>query len=151
MWLTASWSRIKLQTGNKNETWRAWFVMSKMTKISFKNSQPQIVFEVLGIWPPRLFLCPPAASVRRWHKSVGVVRTCVCLYVHLSVDQVKIFVQGRISRPINGSKLRFHMRINLYQTSRNIQPWPKDLYFMVHLLWTLARLSWLTFLSKVES
>ena len=41
-----------------------------------------------------------------------------------------MFVQDRISRPINGSKLIFHIRINLYETSRNIQePWPPDLYF----------------------
>ena len=44
-----------------------------------------------------------------------------CPYVRTSVDQVKIFVQGRISRPINGSKLIFHMRMYLYETSRNIQ------------------------------
>ena len=48
-----------------------------------------------------------------------------CPYVHKSVrpsvDQVKSFVHGRISRPINGSKLIFHMRMYLYQTSRNIQ------------------------------
>ena len=31
------------------------------------------------------------------------------------MDQVKIFVQGRISRPINGSKLIFHMRMYLYE------------------------------------
>ena len=42
-----------------------------------------------------------------------------------SVDQVNIFVQGRISRPINGSKLIFHMSMYLFETSRNIQePWP---------------------------
>ena len=35
--------------------------------------------------------------------------------------KVKIFVQGRISRPINGSKLIFHMRMYLYENSRNIQ------------------------------
>ena len=64
----------------------------------------------------------------------------------------KIFVQGRISRPINGSKLIFHIRIYLYETSRNIQePWPHDLYFMVLWLQTLTRLSRLRFLSKVES
>ena len=68
------------------------------------------------------------------------------------IFKVKVFVQGRISRPANGSKLIFHMRIYLYETSRNIQePWPPDLYFMVHWLWTLARLSRLRFLSKVVS
>ena len=48
-----------------------------------------------------------------------------CRYVHpyvrTTVDQVKIFVQGRISRPINGSKLIFRMRMYLYETSRKIQ------------------------------
>ena len=34
--------------------------------------------------------------------------------------QVKFFVQGRISRPINRSKLIFHMRMYRYETSRNI-------------------------------
>ena len=33
-----------------------------------------------------------------------------CPYIHPSKDQVKIFVQGRISSPTNGSKLIFHMR-----------------------------------------
>ena len=78
----------------------------------------------------------------------------VCTGVGPSKDQdlVKIFVQGRISRPINGSKLIFHMRLHLYETSRNIQaPWPHDLYFMVHWLWTLARLPKWRFWSTVES
>ena len=79
-----------------------------------------------------IFLCshglgPPGTL------SVGVVRTSV----RLSEDQVKIFVQGRISRPSNGSKLIFHMRMYLYETSRNIQePWHHDLYFTVNWLWT---------------
>ena len=37
------------------------------------------------------------------------------------VMQVKIFVQGRILSSTNGSKLVFHMRMYLYETSRNIQ------------------------------
>ena len=37
------------------------------------------------------------------------------------VIKVKIFVQGRLSRPINGSKFIFHMNMYLYKTSRNIQ------------------------------
>ena len=37
------------------------------------------------------------------------------------IIKVKIFVQGRILRPINGSKLMFHMRVYLYETSRNKQ------------------------------
>ena len=80
------------------------------------------------------------------------VRACLHAYVRSSVDQFKIFVQGRISRPISGSKLIFHMRTYLYETSRTRQePWPHDLYFTVHWLRTLARLSRLRFLSKVES
>ena len=47
--------------------------------------------------------------------------TYVRAYVHPSVDQVKVFVQGRISRTINDSKLIFHMRMYLYETSRNMQ------------------------------
>ena len=47
------------------------------------------------------------------------------------ITKVKIFVQGRIS--INGCKFIFHMRMYLYETSRNIQEtWPHDLYFTVH-------------------
>ena len=44
-----------------------------------------------------------------------------CRYVGLSVDQVEIFVHGRISRHINGSKLIFRIRMYLYETSRNMQ------------------------------
>ena len=91
----------------------------------------------------------PTATARRGHTAFSL---SVCTSVRLSIDQVKIFVQGRISRPINGSKLIFHMRVYLYETSRNIQePWPHDLYFTVHWLRTLARWSRLRFLSKVES
>ena len=54
------------------------------------------------------------------------------------ITKVKIFVQGRIS--INGCKFIFHMRMYLYETSRNIQEtWPHDLYFTVHWLRTLAK------------
>ena len=87
-------------------------------------------------------------------KLIFHMRVCLCLERSgcPSIDHVKIFVQGRISRPINGSKLIFHMRMYLYDTSRNIQePWPHDLYFTVHWLRTLTRLSRLRFLSKVES
>ena len=52
----------------------------------------------------------PVASACWGHRAFG-----------LSIDQVKIFVQGRISRPINGSKLIFHISMYLYETSRNIQ------------------------------
>ena len=37
------------------------------------------------------------------------------------IIKVKIVVQGRILRPINGSKLIFHIRMYLYESSRNIQ------------------------------
>ena len=68
------------------------------------------------------------------------------------IIKVKIFGQGRISRPINGRKLIFHVRIYLYETSWIIQePWPPDLYFTIHWHQTLARLSRLRFLAKVES
>ena len=114
-----------------------------------------------------LFLCVffnnSAPFYAPWPRPAGGIERSGCPYVRTYVrpvrrsicpseDQVKIFGQGRISRPINGSKLIFHMRMYLYETSRNIQkPWPHDLYFMVHWLWTLARLSRLGFLSKVES
>ena len=66
-------------------------------------------------------------------RPAGVIECLGCLYVCPYVDQVNIFVQGRISRPINSCKLIFHMRMYLYETSRNIQgPWPSDLYFTVH-------------------
>ena len=47
-------------------------------------------------------------------------------YISRSTDfgqiiKIKTFVQGRISRPSNGSKLIFHMRMYRYETSRNIQ------------------------------
>ena len=41
------------------------------------------------------------------------------------ITKIKIFVQGRILSITNGSKLIFHMKMCLYETSRNIQePWP---------------------------
>ena len=49
------------------------------------------------------------------------IERLVCPYFHPSVGQVKTFVQGRVSRPINGSKLIFYMRMYLHETSRNIQ------------------------------
>ena len=95
------------------------------------------------------FLCP-----HRLGPPEGIERSCPCVRpsIHPPKDQVKIFGQGRISSSINGRKLIFHMRIYLCQTSRNIQnPWAPDLYFTVNWLRTLARLSRLRFLSKVES
>ena len=53
------------------------------------------------------FLCPHGLDHRAFRLS------CIWLYIRPSVDQVNIFVQGRISRPINGSKLIFHMRMYL--------------------------------------
>ena len=54
----------------------------------------------------------PAAPTRQGieRSSCLCVRACVRSCVRPSVGQVKIFVKGRISRPINGSKLIFHMR-----------------------------------------
>ena len=37
------------------------------------------------------------------------------------IIKVEIFVQGRFSRPFNGSKLILHMRVYLCEVSRNIQ------------------------------
>ena len=54
-------------------------------------------------------------------RPAGGIECLGCPYVHMSIDQVKIFVQHRISRPVNGSKLIFHLRLYLYETSRNIQ------------------------------
>ena len=70
----------------------------------------------------KLFLClsglglPGALSIR-------IVRTCV----RPTEDQVKIFGPDRISRPINGSKLIFHMRIYLWEEqeyTRAMTSWP---------------------------
>ena len=47
------------------------------------------------------------------------------------IIKVRIFVQGRISRPINGSKLIFRMNMYLYETRGIYEPWPPDLYFTV--------------------
>ena len=64
-------------------------------------------------------LYAPAASACRGHRAFGLF---VRAYVRpLSEDQVKIFGQGRISRPIDGSKLIFRMRIYHYETNMNIQ------------------------------
>ena len=58
-------------------------------------------------------------------RPTGRMERSGCPYVRPSVcpseDQVKIFVKGRISVPINGSKFIFHMRMYLYETNRNIQ------------------------------
>ena len=106
--------------------------------LSFEYKYKENRFKVVVFYVP----APRPSGV---HRPFG-------LSVRPYVDRVNIFVQGRISRPINGSKFIFNMSMYLYETSRNIQkPWPHDLYFMVHWLRTLARLSRLRFLSKVES
>ena len=93
-----------------------------------------------------IFLCPHGLSPPGT-LSVGVVRTSV----HLSEDQVKIFVQGRISRPSNGSKLIFHMRMYLYETAGIYKSHDIMTYISRSTDFGLARLSRLRFLSKVES
>ena len=45
------------------------------------------------------------------------------------IIKVKFFVQDRILSSTNGSKLIFHMRMYLYETSRSKQePWPHDIF-----------------------
>ena len=67
------------------------------------------------------FLChcslsPPGASGIRVFRT-SVRRPGSVLYFK-DIIQVKIFVQGRISRSINGSKLIFHMSLYLYGTKK---------------------------------
>ena len=64
---------------------------------------------------------PAGVFIPLWPRPAGAIERSGCPYVRNSVDQVNIFIQGRISRPINGSKLRFHIRMYLYETSRNMQ------------------------------
>ena len=118
----------------------------------------------------KLFLCPSGLGLLG-ALSIRVVHTCVRptedqvkifgpgrisrpingskLIFHMweepTEDQVKIFGPGRISRPVSGSKLIFHTWLYFYEMSRNLQePWPCDLYFMVH--WFRLR-----FLAQVDS
>ena len=58
----------------------------------------------------------PAASARRGQRAFGLSE---CAHVRPSEDQVQIFVQCRISRPINGSKLIFHTRMYLIYKSHD--------------------------------
>ena len=51
----------------------------------------------IGVMPP-------------WPWSAGGIERSGCSYVRPSIAQVKIFVQGRISRTINGRKLIFEPR-----------------------------------------
>ena len=107
----------------------------------YKNPLYQSYFMLfMPLWPR------PARGVGC--SGYPYIRTSVCP----SIWRPEIFGQSRISRFINGSKLIFQMRIYPYETSTNTQePWPLDLYFMVHWLRTLARLSRLRCLAKVES
>ena len=61
-------------------------------------------------------------------RPAGVIEHLGFPYVHTSVHasvspetRLRFLCQDRISRPIDGMKLIFHMRIYLYETSRNIQ------------------------------
>ena len=68
-----------------------------------------------------ILLINPAFLAASFLFPAGGIERSGCAYVRPSVDQVKFFVQDRISRPINGSKFIFYMRMYLYETSRNIQ------------------------------
>ena len=54
-------------------------------------------------------------------RPAGGIERLGCPYMHTSVGKVNIFVQGRILRLINGSKVIFHMDMYLYETNRNVQ------------------------------
>ena len=67
----------------------------------------------------------PAALGMLGHRAFG-------LSICPSIDQVKIFAQGRISRSINGRELIFYnMRMYLYETSRNIQKSSRSLIWVM--------------------
>ena len=106
-------------TGEK-DTHTFYYIHSIM-----KISTEVILLKIRVFMPPR-------------PRPAGGIERLGCPYARTSlrtssVDQVKCFVQGRISRPINASKLIFHMRMYLHETSRNIQePWHHDLNFTVH-------------------
>ena len=90
----------------------------QMTSLALHHLQALVWYFTFDV-----FLCP-AVSACREPRAFGLF---VRMYLCTSEDQVKIFGQGKISRPINDNKLIFHMRIYLYETSRNIQePWPHD-------------------------
>ena len=95
--------------------------------------------------PPFSFLFMPSRP-----QPAGGIERSSCVYVRTSIDHVKIFVQGRISRPINGSKLIFHMRVCISMKPAGIYK-THNLYFTVHWLQTLAILSRLRFLSNMVS
>ena len=60
-------------------------------------------------------------------RPAGIYKGYVIMsYISRSTDfgqiiKVKLFVQGRISRSVNGSKLIFHVRMYLFETSRSTQ------------------------------
>ena len=65
-----------------------------------------------------ILICPTAYACRG-HRAFGLSIRSVRTSVRPSVERVKIFVQGRISRSINGSELIFHvMRMYLFEISR---------------------------------
>ena len=78
MGVTILWSPIGRVTGN--------------TQLLILTECGLIMY--IGVMPPR-----------PW--SAGCIERSGCPYVRPSVAQVKIFVQGRISRTINGRKLIF--------------------------------------------
>ena len=134
-----------------------WFAILKSNLKSLFNISPIAsenfsIFNISQIasenFSTHFFIMPPRP------RPAGGIERSGCPYVHTSI-RMSVHPYTRltwISRPINGSKLIFHLSMYLYETSRNIQePWPHDLYFTIHWLRTLSRLSRLRFLSKVES
>ena len=70
----------------------------------------------------KIFMPPrPRPAGGKERSDCPCVRTSERAYVSPSVDKVKIFVQDRILSSTNGSKFIFHIRMYLYETSRNIQ------------------------------
>ena len=55
----------------------------------------------------------PASPPPPQPRPAGGIERSGCPYVRPSVDQVKNFGQGRISRPINGSKLILYEDVSL--------------------------------------
>ena len=74
---------------------------------------PRKSFEYLECGRSRLTLFDLTFFMPPRPRPAGGIERSGCAYVRMSVDQVNIFVQGRLSRPINGSKLIFHMSHNL--------------------------------------
>ena len=59
-----------------------------------------------------IFLCPP------WPRPATGIERSGCAYIHPSVAQVKIFVQGRISGTIDDRKLK--KRLLTYNGENNV-------------------------------